>query len=234
MGRPGPPLAVLLILLNGALGHGDTNAERSSFSAASANGKFVFVMLAPIQAEADGIKSRPEHRKEIQNLRSKYRVSGLYVKDGSATPMWTVSWYAYSVIVASDGVHLVRQGPWAEGSSTEAFSLFRNGKEIRTYRVGDLVDTTLTLPHTVSHFVWAQSMRLDDSTRILYVTTLNKDRYAIDITTGNVIRAYRPMRIAASITASIVAVAIAVIVLRRRQKRLLSGSRWHLTGTNEL
>jgi len=112
----------------------------------------------------------------------------------------------------------VRQGPWAEDSSTEAFTLFVNGREIRSYKVGDLVDTTLTLPHTVSHFLWKQSLRLDDSTRTLLVTTLNKDRYTIDITTGNVISTYMPMRITALIAASLVVMALAFIVARRRHK----------------
>jgi hypothetical protein len=213
-------LAVLAILLNAAPGHGDSFARPSSFSTVSANGKYLFVMIAPVQPEKDGVDLRAEYRQEVRSIRAKYLVSGLYRNDSSAAPLWTVDWYAHSVLVASDGIHLVRRGPWAENSSTEAFSFFENGKVIRSYKVGALVDTTLTLPHTVSHFYWEKSMSLDDSSRMLFVTTLNKDQYAIDITTGNVISTFRPMRIIASITAGLVVMAIAFVVLRRRQLRV--------------
>jgi hypothetical protein len=211
-------LTVVAALLIRAPVYGDTVIEPFSHARVSPNGKYLFVMIAPGPSERDGIGLRPEDQEIGRTLRAKYDMSGLYRNDGSTTPLWTVNWYADLVLIASDGIHLVRRGPWAENSSTEAFSFFENGKEIRSYRVGDLVDTTLTLPHTVSHFIWEQSMSLDDSNRMLTVITLNKDRYVIDITTGNVISAYRPIRIGASITACLLVIAIAFIVLRRRRR----------------
>lgn len=213
-------LALLAILLNAGYGYGDSVAWPSSYSTVSANGKYVFVMLAPVQSEKDGIALRLEDQKAAQGLRAKYHVSGLYTNDGSTTPLWTVDWYAYSVLVASDGVHLVREGPWAENSFTEAFSFVENGREIRSYRVTDLLDTTLTLPHTVSHFQWEKSMRLDDSSQTLLVTTLNKDRYTFDMTTGSLTSAHRPMRTTVLIAASLVVAAIAFLVVRRRRPPL--------------
>lgn len=210
-------LALLAILFSAGYGYGDSVAWPSSYSTVSANGKYVFVMLAPVQSEKDGIALRPEGQKGLQGLRAKYHVSGLYRNDGSTTPLWTVDWYAYSVLVASDGIHLVREGPWAENSLTEAFSFFEYGRQIRASRVRDLVDTTLTLPHTVSHFRWEKSMRIDDSSRTLLVTTLNRDRYTFDMTTGSLISAHRPMRTTVLIVASLVVVAIAFLVVSRRQ-----------------
>jgi len=101
----GPCLALLAILLNAVPGFGDSVAPPSSFSTVSANGKYVFVMIAPVRSEEDGIYLRPEDRKDARTLRAKYHVSGLYRNDGSTTPLWTVNWYAYSVLVAFDGIH---------------------------------------------------------------------------------------------------------------------------------
>lgn len=211
-------LTVVAVVLIHAPVYGDTIIEPFSHATVSPDGKYVLVMIALVPPEREGMGLRSDDQQKGRTLRAKYAVGGLYRNDGSMTPLWAVTWYAYSVLVASDGIHLVRQGPWAENSSTEAFSFFENGKEIRSYRVGDLVDTILTLPHSVSHFIWEQSMSLDDANRVLTVTTLNKDRYAIDITTGKVISSYRPIRIAASITACLFVMAIAFILLRQRHK----------------
>lgn len=59
------------------------------------------------------------------------------------------------------------------------------------------MDTTFTLPHTVSHFAWEKSITIDDTSRTATVTTFNGDRYVFDFTSGSIISARRPMRIAA-------------------------------------
>jgi hypothetical protein len=35
----------------------------------------------------------------------------LYRNDGSTTPLWTVDWYAHSVLLPSDGIHLGLRPP---------------------------------------------------------------------------------------------------------------------------
>ena len=68
----------------------DKIAPPKSYKVASADGKFVFVMLVPGAVAFDG-----------------YTRSGLY-RQGSGELLWTADWYARRVAVASAGVHVVR------------------------------------------------------------------------------------------------------------------------------
>jgi hypothetical protein len=85
-------------------------------------------MIAPIQRKSDGMEWPPEHQKG-REIRAKYPTSGLYKNDGSTKASWTIDWYAYSVLLPSDGIHLIRRGPWAKDGSTEALTLFASGRE---------------------------------------------------------------------------------------------------------
>jgi hypothetical protein len=207
---------LLSVMLTPLLAYGDTVALPYSYASPSSDGTFVFVMVAPIEAERDGLYMRDEDRQESQRVRAKYPSSGMYWNDGSITPLWTVDWYAYSVLVASDSVHLVRRGPWAETLSDEAITFFANGKELRSYKVGDLVDTQYLLPQTVSHFMWVDNMKLDDGKLTLSVATLSKEKYVFDYTTGKIISASRPIRaIVVAILAALIF--IAFLIVRRRR-----------------
>jgi hypothetical protein len=202
----------------------DSVAWPFSFAVVSAQKNYVFVMIAPVAKESDGSGLNKEERTEAQRLRTRYPTSGLYANDGSTTPLWAVDWYAYSVLVPSDGIHWIRLGPWAENGSTEALTFFAKGKEIRSYRVWELVDTTFTPPHSVPHFIWMKSITIDDATRMATVATLNGDRYDIDFVSGSIITARRPMRIAAITIAGLLVFVTAFItffIRRKRRQRVL-------------
>lgn len=143
-------------------------------------------MIAPIDKNLDGIAYGEDGKKQAKLIRAKYRKSGMYSNDGSTKPLWTVDWYSHVVLVASDGIHLVRTGPWASKGSDEAFTLFSNGKLIRSYKISDLVKSIEDLPHSVSHFMWddEDSWKLDDGKQTLSVSTLNKEHYVFDYRTG--------------------------------------------------
>lgn len=205
-----------LVLLTPLLVSADHIALPHSYATLSADGKFVFVMIAAIEAERDGLSLRNEDKQRAKAIRAKYTTSGMYRNDGSTTPLWTVGWYSYSVLVASDGVHLVRLGPWANRLSDEAFTFFNNGNEIRNYRIGDLVDSAALLPHSVSHFRWEENVHLDDQKRVLSVATLSKEKYFFDFTTGELVSARRPLRGIAVVGGVIVAL-LAVWGVRRRK-----------------
>ena len=205
---------LFLILLTPVIVSGDSVAPPFSYSVESSNGKYVFVMIAPISVERDGLFMRDEDKKAAQRIRAKYQVSGLYLNDNSTTPLWTVDWYAYSALVASDGIHLVREGPWAQNSSTEAFTFFANGKPVRSWKVGELVDTAM-LPHSVSHFMWEESMQLDDRNQTLTVVTMSKDRYLFDFTTGERLSSRRPMRGIAVLVLAVIGFVATMLIKRR-------------------
>lgn len=172
----------------------DTEAMPRSYASPSGNNRFLFVMIAPIEIESDGMYEREENKKESQRVRAKYLSSGMYLNDGSTKPLWTVDWYAYSVLVASDGNHIIRRGPWATALADEAFTIFKQNKVIRSYQIGDLVDTELLLPHTAHHFRWEEAMALDDYNHTLFVSTLSKERYVFDLLTGETNSSEKPIR----------------------------------------
>lgn len=174
-------------------------------------------MIAPIEADRDGPYLRDEDKREPQRIRARYPASGMYLNDGSTTPLRTVDWYSSSVLVASDGIHLVRRGPWARSLSDEAFTFFANGKELRSYKIGDVVKTETSLPHTVSHFTWEEEMKLDEGKRTLTVAILSKEKYVFDYTTGEIISANRPIR-AIVVAGVAVSLFIALLIVKRRRK----------------
>lgn len=204
------PLTTLISLLILAVATpfslADTPAPPSSYVAQSADGQFLFVMIAPPWSE--------ERAAKIQAIRKKYRVSGLYRNDGSSEPLWAVGWYAYGVIVASDGSHVIRHGPWASSSGDEAFTFFADGREIRSYRINELVGNPEFLPHSVSHFMWLGNHQLDDSAGTWAIRTLNGEYYTFDISTGEILSSFRLRRWIFGVGVPIIVVAL-VLLLRR-------------------
>ena len=206
---------------------GDMPATPYSHSVISRDNRFVFVMIAPGSLEHDAWGSPENIKADARRIRAKYQISGLYLNDGGTTPLWSVDWYAHQVFVSSDGVHLVRRGPWASDGSNEALTFYENGKEIRSYQVRDLVDSTWFLPHTVSHFTWAKTIELDDARRTLEVITEYGDRYSFDLVTGKIVHSWRRTRILAA--SGLIVVAVLVILsamfVRRRMLRRASSKR---------
>jgi hypothetical protein len=180
-------LSALLLALISASASADQPGRKRSRTTVSPNGQYVFVMIAPLAPEEDAGYWVEKVATEIRKIREAYKVSGLYRNDGSREPLWTVDWYASYVEVASDGVHLVRFGPWAHSPEQEALTFFASGKEIRSYTIGELVAEPDKLPHSVSHFVWDKDIKLDDANLLYRLTTKNGEQYVFDITTGAIV-----------------------------------------------
>jgi hypothetical protein len=182
---------------------------------------FVFVMLSPSTVERDAGHWIEPLASEIREIRRRYTQSGLYRNDGSTDPLWTVDWYAHSVDVASDGIHLVRHGPWPMSLDDEAVSFFANGQLIRSYKIKELVNLPFLLPHSVSHFEWVDSEGFDDRELKYSVTTKDGNRFLFDVQTGEIISASGLARLALPIVATMLACAFLAGIywyLRRRRK----------------
>jgi hypothetical protein len=204
-----------VLLIWAAAAAADSPKPRSSYRQETADGRFVFVMLSPFSDEQDAEPWIESVAAEIREIRRTYKVSGLYRNDGSTEPIWTVDWYAHTVDVAADGVHLVRHGPWASSWMDEALTFFANGKELRSYRVKDLVDFPILMPHSVSHFEWEAFARQDDPKLEYEIRTLHGERYVFDMATGEMISSFRLPRWIVGIIVLVVAV-----FLERRWMRL--------------
>lgn len=185
----------------------DDEGSVSPYLLETADKKFVFVMLK------GGYRNRPQLYSS-----DKYPQSGMYRNDGSTIPLWTVDWSAY-VILPSDGIHVIRRGPWPrleEGYNAEAITFFANGKPLRSYQVRDLVDCPWLLPQTASHYRWehdlesgdkltrrtlsgeayetSQGVTIDDDAGTMKMETLTGESYVFDYRTGRILSANRPIR----------------------------------------
>lgn len=205
-------LLVLLVISAAVTTLADSPARPRSYKTPSPDGRYIFVMLAPSFAELSDVQKVGG---EEAALRNQYKESGLYFNDGSTAPLWIVDWYAYEVFVSSDGVHLIRKGPWASSENDETLTFFASGKSIKSYRVKDLVDFVWLLPHSVSHFRWDDDFIYDENNKALSLTTRHKDKYRFDITTGEVISSWRPIRLLLAGAGILIVVLIFRFVRRR-------------------
>lgn len=151
-------------------------------------GKYVFVMLAtsgftPFDIGASDDVGVIDPDKEI---RKSYKNSGLY-SVGQASPLWTISWYSFTVYPSADGDHLVRIGPWASSVEQLALSFYSKGVEIKKYLIRDLVKDQSRLDYTVSHFFWMSEHRHDEKNQLLHLKTVDGVIYKFSTMTGEIV-----------------------------------------------
>jgi hypothetical protein len=183
-------LAGALLVLNGLCAtpaRADKPGPPFSYRVVSGNGAYVLVMLPPRNEEEDPRHWIEDKANEIRAIRAQYSQSGLYRNDGSKAPLWTVDWYAFTIHVASDGIHLVRRGPWASRYNDEAVSFLANGRLLRTYRIDELVESPKSLPHSVSHFQWLERDAFNDDELRYTVWTKEGKRIDFNVKTGEIV-----------------------------------------------
>jgi hypothetical protein len=172
-------IGALLIATGQYVGRADFEDLPHNYAQAAEGGKHVFVMLAPE-------KYRKDPPRQAGFDFTKYPRSGLYPDDGSTNALWTIDWYAFSVTVASDGHHLVRWGDWPERGQWGALALafYKDGKELKRYRVLDLVVEPTKLPRSTSHYKWLKQHRFEDQAGRLTLETRMGERYVFDVKSG--------------------------------------------------
>ena len=141
--------------------------------------EYIFVML--VEPSFGG------HYELNESIRSTYSQSGLYRKNGSPEPLWTIDWYANQVDVSSDGKHMIRWGDYFMFYEQMALEFYENGQLIKSYAVNDLVASPESLPESVTYFYWKKDSSLNDEQKRLHVRTLNREEYTFDITTGEIV-----------------------------------------------
>ena len=146
------------------------------FKIVTRNDKYIFIMLADMNFGGFD----PEIRKV-------YKHSGLYKNDGSNKPLWTIDWYGNNVFICSDGIHLFRI--WRSSSifDQKALAFYKNGKEIKVYRINDLVRDESKLDETVSHILWLTEFDSDDDKLLLFLKTKDNQSYTFSVETGDII-----------------------------------------------
>ncbi len=187
-----------------------------TYTVESSDGRYVFVMLAPHALDLERRFWIEEVHEEIEAIRETYERSGLYRVDDPTSPLWTVDWYAHRVWVFSDGIHLVREGPWASSAQDEGVSFFANGELLRTYSVADLVFAPWAMPHSVSHFMWRAETSIDEDALTYRIRTLHHEELDFDVRTGRRVRALSPPNL---LFMGVLLAALTVFGVRRARRR---------------
>jgi len=168
-------------------------APPRSYKQVAPGGKYVFVMIAPVTVEQDVQNRDEETTGRILEIRRMYTMSGMYRNDGSTEPLWMVGWYAHGVHLAPDGVHLIRHGmePWLRSGdgtpnlTAEAVSFFANGRLLRTYTVGELVDDPGPLQRSAADYFWQIDEQMNGNFEFT-LTAHNGNRLVFDVRTGEI------------------------------------------------
>lgn len=164
-----------------------------SYKKTSSNLRYVLVMISPASDENLARWSTGELGKKkleaCREIRKKYKFSGLYKNDGSTTPLWTIDWYLGAVDISSDGKHLVRYGDKLFFSSYNdtAVVFYRNGEEIKRYKVKDLTIEIEDLSKKIRPLIllsWLEEKYFDEKNNTLVLKTKNGKKWIFDITTG--------------------------------------------------
>jgi hypothetical protein len=105
----------------------------------------------------------------------------------------SLAWFSFSELVANDGVHFVRTGPWPGFDSapeeTPALVFYENCMPVKTYVVSVLIEDLSNLQYSVSHYTWGDEPHWTDDPRdyILQVTTVEDRVIRFDIRTAEII-----------------------------------------------
>jgi hypothetical protein len=196
---------------------GDKPAPPYTYTVPTPGGKYVFVMLSPLPPEKDAASWNEEEARKIRAVRARYTRSGLYRADAPAAPLWTVDWYDYGVLPASDGVHLVRPG--GPASLTERFkddpavAFYAGGRLIRSYTVGELVDRPSLLPRSVTRRKWCKETVFDDDALRFKIHTEDGNSFVFDVRTGDLLSSNRPARARSGLLPVVVVTGLAVVIV---------------------
>jgi len=169
-------LVAFIIACTGSA-HSDSPARPFDYITLTKNGRFAMVMLVKGPAAGERI--------------TRYKTSGFYAVDEPTKPLWTIDWYAFNVLISSDGRYLVRFGPWAGSVKQLAIAFYDKGKLLHEYVISDLVKDYSTLQYSVSHFFWLKDYIVDEKKVMLTLTTYEKITYQFNLRTGLIVSATR-------------------------------------------
>lgn len=114
-------------------------------------------------------------------------------EDGALKEVWRTSgWYSEDLILASDGVTLIRIGSWFSYDQDNgpiedslALAFYREGKLLVAYTISDLVKDLKLLVPTTAGTLWASGQGgIVPGTEYFRITTVDEITYTFSIATG--------------------------------------------------
>jgi hypothetical protein len=154
----------------------DSPAAPVAYVVTSSSGRYTFHMLPADEDSGVAYEIKPSG-----GLKEIWRVKG---------------WYSFKVFLADDGRHLVRMGPWNEGSNPTpdhlAVAFYRDGILLKSYSTAELVKDHSKIVSSVSHYRWlagrddeAEGPQLGWNGQFT-LTTVDGINYRFDVTNGEI------------------------------------------------
>jgi hypothetical protein len=229
------PLLGLCVLLPSEEGRALTGelSSRPVYAWTSSNGEWILVRYHVPCDPGEFIQGSAE----TATLRSRYPSDGLYRTrppyERAWTPVWSVPQHEFWFEVANDGVHVVALRDWTTHPWQEVLYFYASGRQVRSYRVWDLVDFWVALPwplvlnHLSGNIIpWKRDGTIveDQSSFSLWTESCGwtqlSDWTLFDLRTGAVRETFHPNRTLRNQTYVILAsTLLLVFALRARSRR---------------
>ncbi len=156
-----------------------------SYTKDSSCGKFRFVMLTKLGANAEA-------------LAKQYPASGRYRVGAAPVPLWTVTWYAYEqrVVPLTDGVHLVVHPGNGYDGYPPGLSFHADGKLVNQYAPEELAEIPWLMLGTDdgsgTRRIRINQGTVDEAAYTYHLAPDDGSTCTFDIRTGKIIAESRP------------------------------------------
>ncbi len=167
----------------------------------------VFFLILPIRS-AFSDKEAPNREKTISSKNDEFYIRFIpnaedYTEAGKgeayrknyAKILWSVDWFPRGrVFILNDGVHLIRLGRWAtdrKDLTDLAVAFYEKGKELKRYRVKDLIHDRVYLECSVSHYFWESDPLMEElppDGKTFNLTLIDGKIVSFDVTTGQILQ----------------------------------------------
>lgn len=192
----------------------------------STDGRYLFVSLSnrPLDVELKDEGLTGEERDQIDFFRLHYPVSGMYLNDGSNTPIWKFDepWRG-EPIIAPDGEHVIFQGGWTLNlDEFQAVEFTHRGQPIRSYVDSDFISSGW-LKRLFSGWKspTCKSTNFDPEAMTYTIFTNQGEEYVFNVKNGSVLEVHSPFPLYFSIVGVVLAGLIIAPAywIRRRKAR---------------
>lgn len=182
-------------------------------AADSTDGRYLFVSLSdrPLDVELKDDRLTGEERDQIEFFRLHYPAGGMYLNDGSNSPIWKFEepWRG-EPIIAPDGEHVIFQGAWTTNKyEFQAVEFTRSGQSIRSYADSDFISSWV-LKRLLNGWrsPTCKSTRFDPATMTYTIATNQREEYVFNVMNGSLVEVRSPFPVYYSIFGVVVAALI--------------------------
>lgn len=206
---------------------------RESFTetAVSDDGRYLLVSIStrPLEVELADDRLDEVEKARVEDVRSHYPESGLYLNDGSNTPLWTYNGrWSGDPIVVPDGEHVIFPGAWTSNEyEFQAVEFTRRGMTIRSYDNSDIIPAWL-LKFLASgrRGPKCDGYWFDPATMTFTIRTNQSEEFTFDVRTGEIVATRSPFPLYISLVgiSVVVLIAMPILLIRRSRHRMVTNN----------